>query len=200
MLKRIIAWFMLLPLVVMLLLGACAGPTQTSTPPPITTSPTSPPASAPTSPPAPAPTLPPNPKPSGPIEATWIEPQLDGDTVSIPVSEIEDNWNTHFKLMTTVDGKSVRLNFMAYILDGEIYVRANVCPPCRSVGYALENDILICDTCATTFNAKTGDGIGGACVDYPKAAVPYEITNGQLVMNGADLITAYENTINPGWP
>jgi len=32
MLKRIIARFMLLPLVVMLLLGACAGPTQTSTP------------------------------------------------------------------------------------------------------------------------------------------------------------------------
>jgi len=192
MLKRIIAWFMLLPLVVMLLLGACAGPTQTSTPPPTTT--------LPTPSPAPVPTPPPNPKPSGPIEATWIEPQLDGDTVSIAESEIEDNWNTHFKLRTRVDDKSVRLNFMAYILDGEIYVRANVCPPCRSVGYALENDILICDTCATTFNAKTGDGIGGACVDYPKAVVPYEITNNQLVMNGADLITAYENTLEPGWP
>lgn len=183
-----------------LILAGCAG---SPTPPPASP-PTSPPAPVPTSPPpptpAPTPTPPPNPKPSGPIEATWIEPQLDGDTVSIPVSEIEDNWNTHFKLRTEVDGKSVRLNFMAYILDGEIYVRANVCPPCRSVGYALENDILICDTCATTFNAKTGDGIGGACVDYPKATVPYEITNGQLVMNGADLITAYENTINPGWP
>jgi nitrite reductase/ring-hydroxylating ferredoxin subunit len=182
-----------------LILAGCAGSTS-----PPASAPTSPPAPVPTSPPAPTPaptpTPPPNPKPSGPIEATWIEPQLEGDTVSIPVSEIEDNWNTHFKLRTEVDGKSVRLNFMAYILDGEIYVRANVCPPCRSVGYALENDILICDTCATTFNAKTGDGIGGACVDYPKATVPYEITNGQLVMNGADLITAYEDTLNPGWP
>ena len=179
-----------------LILAGCAG---SPTPPPASP-PTSPPAPVPTSPPLPAPTPPPNPKPSGPIEAMWIEPQLDGDTVSIPVSEIEDNWNTHFKLRTEVDGKSVRLNFMAYILDGEIYVRANVCPPCRSVGYALENDILICDTCATTFNAKTGDGIGGACVDYPKATVPYEITNSQLVMNGADLITAYEDTLETGWP
>ncbi len=153
-----------------------------------------------TSPPASAPTSPPNPKPPGPIEATWIEPQLYGDTVSIPVSEIEDNWNTHFKLRTKVDGTSYRINFMAYILDGEIYVRSNVCPPCRSVGFALENDILICDTCATTFNAKAGDGIEGACVDYPKATVPYEITNGQLVMNGADLITAYEDTLEAGWP
>lgn len=47
--SRIIAWFMLLPLVVTLLLGACAGPTQTSTP-------------APT--PAPAPTLEPTPTPA----------------------------------------------------------------------------------------------------------------------------------------
>jgi nitrite reductase/ring-hydroxylating ferredoxin subunit len=182
-----------------LILAGCAGSTS-----PPASAPTSPPAPVPTSPPAPTPaptpTPPPNPKPSGPIEATWIEPQLEGDTVSIPVSEIEDNWNTHFKLRTEVDGESVRLNFMAYILNGEIYVRANVCPPCRSVGYALENDILICDTCATTFNAKTGDGIGGACVDYPKATMPYKITNNQLVMNGADLITAYENTLEPGWP
>ena len=180
-----------------LILAGCAGSTS-----PPASAPTSPPAPVPTSPPAPTPaptpTPPPNPKPSGPIEATWIEPQLEGDTVSIPVSEIEDNWNTHFKLRTEVDGKSVRLNFMAYILDGEIYVRANVCLPCRSVGYALENEILICDTCATTFNAKTGDGIGGACVDYPKATVPYEITNSQLVMNGADLITAYKDTLKPG--
>jgi len=48
MLKRIVAWAMLLPLVVMLLLSACAGLTQTSTP-------------APT--PAPAPTLEPTPAP-----------------------------------------------------------------------------------------------------------------------------------------
>jgi len=170
-----------------LVFSACAGPTS---PPPVTPSPVTPP---------PVTTPPPSP-PSGPIEAMWIEPQLEGDTVSIAVSEIEDNWNTHFKLRTEVDGKSIRLNFMAYILDGEIYVRANVCPPCRSVGYALENNILICDTCATTFNAKTGDGIKGACVDYPKAAVPYEITSSQLVMNGTDLITAYEATLEPGWP
>jgi len=49
MLRRIIAWSVLLPLVVMLFLGACAGPTQTSTPA-LT--------------PAPAPTLEPTPIPA----------------------------------------------------------------------------------------------------------------------------------------
>ena len=148
----------------------------------------------PTSTPTPNPT--PNPKPPGAIKATWIEPQLDGDTVSIPVSELENNWNVHFNLKTRRDD----MNFMAYVLDGEIHVRANVCPPCRSVGFALQRDILVCDTCRTTFEAKTGGGIKGACVDFPKASVPYEVSDGNVVMKGTDLIAAYQDTTEPGLP
>jgi len=114
--------------------------------------------------------------------------------VSISLTEVENDWNTHFKLEIQSD----EMNFMAYVLDGEIHVRANVCPPCRSIGFSLEDDILVCDRCATTFEAKAGDGIQGACVDFPKASVPYEITDGNIVMKGADLIDAYQDTIKPG--
>jgi nitrite reductase/ring-hydroxylating ferredoxin subunit len=92
------------------------------------------------------------------------------------------------------------MNFMAYVWDGEISVRANVCPPCRSIGFSLERDILVCDTCMTTFEAKTGGGIEGACVDFPKASVPYEVTDGNAVMKGTDLIAAYQDTTEPGLP
>jgi len=137
-----------------------------------------------------------DPAPSGPIEATWIEPQVASDTVSIPVSEVESNWNVHFEVET----QDHSMNFMAYVLDGETYVRANVCPPCRSIGFTLDEDILVCDRCATTFKANTGEGIGGACVDYPKASVPYETGDGNIVMSSADLTTAYQDTVEPGWP
>jgi len=152
-----------------LIVVACSGPTSTPTP---------------------------NPKPSGPIKATWIEPQVVGDTVSIPVTEVENNWNVHFNLKTPGGD----MNFMAYIVDGEIYVRANVCPPCRSIGFSLKEDILVCDRCATTFKAKTGEGIEGACVGFPKASVPYEIDGGNIVMKGTDLTAAYQDTVEPGWP
>src|SRR4030042_1366352 len=132
-------------------------------------------------------------KPSGPIKAQWIEPQVNGDSVSIPVSEVEKDWNTHF----TVNTQTGKMTFMAYLLNNKIYVRANVCPPCRSIGYALDGNILVCDRCATTFKADTGDGIAGACVDYPKALVPYQITNGNIVIKQADLVVAYENTLKP---
>ena len=138
----------------------------------------------------------PNPTPSGPIKAIWIEPQVITDTVSIPVSEIENNWNVHFSMNTLGED----MNFMAYVLDGEIFVRANVCPPCRSIGFSLDEDILVCDRCATKFNAQTGEGISGACVNYPKASVPYQINGGNIAMNSVDLITAYQDTIEPGWP
>ena len=130
-----------------------------------------------------------------PIKATWIEPQVTGDTVSIPVSEVENNWNVHFNVKT----RDEDMNFMAYVLDGEISVRANVCPPCQSIGFSLEEAVLVCDRCATTFKAKTGEGIEGACVDFPKAAVPYEINGGNIAMKGTDLIAAYQDTIEPGW-
>jgi nitrite reductase/ring-hydroxylating ferredoxin subunit len=137
-----------------------------------------------------------NPTPSGPIKATLIEPQVAGDIVSIPVSEVENHWNVSFKVGT----QDSNMTFMAYVLDGEIYVRANVCPPCRSTGFSLDEAILICDRCATRFNAQTGEGISGACVGYPKAAVAYKIDNGNIVMNSTALIAAYEDTIEPGWP
>ncbi|MFH1651537.1 MAG: Fe-S-containing protein, partial [Chloroflexota bacterium] len=93
-----------------------------------------------------------------------------------------------------------RLSFMAYEQDGSLIVRANVCPPCRSVGFSLAGDTLVCDSCGTTFKAKTGDGISGACVAYPKAAAAYDINNGQAVLKSADLLTAYQNTTAPGLP
>jgi len=175
----VIALSMLLLLVLTLSLAACSGPAPASTPD-ITATPTQ--------------TTTHSAKPSGPIDAKWIESQVVGDTVSIPVSEIEDNWNTRFRLQTA-DGDIVT---MAYILNGVIYVRASICPPCRSLGFTLNGNILACDICGTTFAASTGEGISGACVNYPKASVSYTIADGKVVMSRADLVTAYQNTLKPG--
>jgi len=142
----------------------------------------------------PAPTPPSNLKPSGPIKAKWIEPQVNGSSVSIPVNEVKNNWNVVFK----VSKQGSNLTYMAYTLDGEIYIRASTCPPCRGITYTLDSDVLVCDTCATTFKAKTGVGIKGPCVNYPKAAVQYKIFDGNIVMNEADLVNAYQETLKPG--
>ena len=192
---------------VVFIFTACASPPPAPEPaptPPSEPAPASNPGQTPSPEPAPVPNpgptpaVAPKPRPSGPIKAAWIQVQVDQDsqTVSLPVSELEDNWNIHFKLKTTEDD----VNFMAYIFDGEIHVRANVCPPCKSIGFSLDEneDILICDRCATIFDASTGAGIKGACVDYPKASASYEISDGSLVIKGSDLLAAYQETLLPG--
>jgi nitrite reductase/ring-hydroxylating ferredoxin subunit len=89
------------------------------------------------------------------------------------------------------------LSFMAYKYDDQLYVRADICPPCRSESYTLTKGTLVCDSCGTVFNAGTGAGIKGACVRFPKQSVNYEVKDGNILINGTDLITAYQNTLNP---
>ena len=144
-----------------------------------------------------APPVPPAaPKPAGPIKAKEIAPTVSGDAVSIPVKTVQDNWNSHF----LVNAPGGTMGFMAYMLNDGIHVRASICPPCRGKTYTLDGNTLVCDTCATTFNAGTGAGIAGACVNYPKAAAAYEIVDGNLVMKISDLTVAYQNTLKAGLP
>lgn len=128
------------------------------------------------------------------IRATWVKPAIASDTVSVPVIEVEKDKIIHFKVSTATDD----LSFMVYEYGNTVYARANICPPCQSEGFSLYRDTLVCDTCGTTFNAKTSAGIKGACVRYPKAAVPFETADGKIVMKGADLAKAYLETLQPG--
>jgi len=131
------------------------------------------------------------------IKPTWITPQVSGKTVSFPVSEIDKNTIVHFRIPASTGGT---LAFMAYNLGGTTYARANVCPPCRSIGFNLVGNNLVCQTCSTVFDAKTGDGLSGACVAFPKADVPFQVNNGNMVMNADDMATAYRNTEVAGRP
>lgn len=138
-----------------------------------------------------APSASPAPRPAGPIKAKEITPVVSADSVSVPVSTVQSNWNTHF----LIDTPTGTMGFMAYILDGTVYVRASICPPCRGKTYSLDGTTLVCDTCATTFDARTGKGIAGACVNYPKAPVAYQISGGNVVMKTSDMVAAYQDTL-----
>jgi nitrite reductase/ring-hydroxylating ferredoxin subunit len=135
-------------------------------------------------------------KPSGPIRATVLTPTVANDNVSIPASVVQNKWNTYF----TVNSGGSTMGFMAYVLNNSLFVRGSACPPCRGKTYTLDGNILVCDTCGTTFEAKTGVGISGACVSYPKTSVPYTVSGGDIVMKITDLQTAFQSTLKSGLP
>ena len=134
------------------------------------------------------------------ISPEWIGAdviRIDGNTMSIPVSEVTSGRMLHFGI---ADGEGDRMNFMVYDLNGDTYARANLCPPCKSIGFSLQGETLVCNNCGTKFNAISGDGISGACRDFPKAEVAYTVSGGNLALQYGDLVTAYINTGKPGWP
>jgi nitrite reductase/ring-hydroxylating ferredoxin subunit len=130
------------------------------------------------------------------IKQTRINAQINGDTVTIPVSDLDKSINVNFKVKTATD----YLAFMAYRYGGKTYVRADVCVPCGSESFTLNKNTLICDSCGTVFDAQTGKGLRGVkvCQGYPKQPVPFEIADGQIIMKGTDLAATFNNTLNPG--
>ncbi|NOR60333.1 MAG: DUF2318 domain-containing protein [Methanosarcinales archaeon] len=131
-----------------------------------------------------------------PVEATWITADVNGDVVSIPATVVNDNINVHFKVNTNTELGEIAV--MAFVLGDEIVIRSNVCHPCGSIGFTLNDGVLVCDSCSTTFDAETGNGILGACVDYPKENIPYTESGGILLMNVNDIMTAHQNTVIKG--
>ena len=136
----------------------------------------------------------------GIISPVWLDSaaiELADNTLSISTSEVDSAKMLHFAFNS---GQNDTMNFMAYNFNGNTYVRANVCPPCRSTGFSLDGDNLVCNNCGTRFKAGTGDGVSGACRNYPKAEITYTISDGYLHLDTGDLLTAYLNTVKPGWP
>ena len=131
--------------------------------------------------------------PSGPVDPTTLTPQVSGDTVSISLPDIKSKFNTRFAVSTSQGQAS----YMAYVWNGTVTVRADICPPCGSRSFKLTKGTLVCNSCGTVFNATTGKGISGACVRYSKESVTYQISGDSISMKMSDLVTAYQNTLAP---
>jgi uncharacterized membrane protein len=141
---------------------------------------------------APVPSIPAS-KPTNPVKPVTIDVQVTGDIVTIPLNKVTSNLNTRFKLAT----EEGEMTFMAYVWDGKLYVRADICPPCRSKSFTLTKGTLVCDSCGTVFDAVSGNGEGGACIAYPKESSPYQISGESIVVSKANLVTAYTDTLTP---
>lgn len=130
------------------------------------------------------------------IRPTWTAAQIEGDQGSIPKADVDDGKMIHFR----VDQQGDSMVFMAYRLGEDIYLRASICPPCRSESFSLDGEALVCNACGTRFKATTGDGISGACKSYPKAEVAHAVTGDSVTASMNDLVTAYQNTEIAGRP
>ena len=131
--------------------------------------------------------------PTKPIDPTTVTAQVNGDTVSISLEQVTSKFNTRFAL----DTPQGQTSYMAYVWNGSVYVRADICPPCGSRSFKLTKGTLVCNACGTVFDALSGKGKSGACVRYTKESVKYQVSGDSIVMTSNDLTAAYKNTLTP---
>jgi nitrite reductase/ring-hydroxylating ferredoxin subunit len=129
------------------------------------------------------------------VKQTRIQAQITGDTVTIPVSTLDKYSNVKFLVKTATSNMA----FMAYKYGDKTFVRADLCVPCGSESFTIKGSTLVCDACGTVFDIQTGKGLRGvsACQGYPKQPVIFQVIDGNIVMNGADLAAAFQSTLNP---
>ena len=131
------------------------------------------------------------------LRAVWVTPQIEGGKLTVSQADLDRYGLVFFE--TSVG--TTRVPLLALKVGEKDYrVYPRICPPCRSESWHLKDGILVCGACGTTFKAVNGDGIEGACVDYPKAPIPYSLEGGKLYLAAPDVAKAYQATLRPGRP
>ena len=124
------------------------------------------------------------------VAHAWVEPDVNGDTVTIPLDIVKNAGHVHFILPV----EDEELDYLGYMLDGSFYVRAAVCPSCGSQGLSHGGTTLVCHSCSTMFDLETGEADVDDSASFPQGLLPYGVDGTVIIMSFAELVEAYERT------
>ena len=121
----------------------------------------------------------------------WAEPVVADEEVSIPLPVTALGDHFYFE----VPSPSGPMEFIGYQLDGELQIRASVCPNCGVPHIDYGAGVLECPTCGSTFDLRTGAAITGS-QGYPQGSIGYFLADGYLKSPLHTLTVAYERTVS----
>lgn len=111
---------------------------------------------------------------------TIIEYQVADGQISFPLSEVLDK-ELVYMVHRTRQGMEVPL--MSYISpEGRLVTAFAVCEPCLSLSFHMDGNELVCDSCGTRWHLNDLSGIVGGCLDYPPEEIPYQVQEGQVLV------------------
>jgi len=119
----------------------------------------------------------------------WADPIFDGGSVSIPLPVATLGNHFHFE----VPGSSGPMGFVAYLLDGQLYIRASVCPNCGGAPIDYGASELVCSSCGEAFNLQTGAALTGGH-GYPEGSISVCVIDEYFTSTLHSLTVAYERT------
>ncbi len=73
------------------------------------------------------------------------------------------------------------LPLLAYISgEGKVITAVSVCEPCNSTSFHIKGEELVCNSCGTTWEVNSLNGVSGSCQKYPPDAVPSVVVGDEV--------------------
>lgn len=148
-------------------------------------------------------------EPTAEAEKAYVyEPQrvdYSGKTVSFSDIEMGDAGEyVEIPLEDILEKKFVRFNYkgkqlvrmLAYVSpSGRIVTAVRACEPCKNYEkFFIQDNILVCGKCGTTWTLEELNGIQGGCMDYPPDELP-NIIRGKSVLIKKDALEAWKERV-----
>lgn len=114
------------------------------------------------------------------ISMTAIEPTIDDDWVTLPLSVVADKNIVSFSVANSA---GYMVPMMAYLSpSGRLFAGSSMCEPCRGRTFSLAGETLVCDTCRTTYTIEDHRFLSGsfACGQYPPVYMEPVVADGMI--------------------
>ena len=95
-----------------------------------------------------------------------------------------------FKLADLKKNKFLRFDYssgtstlplLAYISEeGKVITAVSVCEPCNSTSFHIKGEQLVCNSCGTTWEVNSLNGVSGSCQKFPPDAVPSVVVGDEV--------------------
>jgi hypothetical protein len=114
---------------------------------------------------------------STPLQMTPVLAKVENGKIIIPVDLLKDKKFIRF----TYGDPSYGTPLLAYISgEGKIVTAVSVCEPCNSTAFHINGDLIVCNSCGSTWELNDLEAVSGSCGRYPPDAVPNAVVGNEI--------------------
>lgn len=109
-----------------------------------------------------------------------VKIEIKNGKISIPLDEVINKKFVKFNYK--IGQRNVPVT--AFISgEGKLITAISVCEPCNSTSFHIKNDKLICNSCGTTWELNSLNGVSGSCQKFPPDPIPSTIVGNRILID-----------------
>jgi len=116
--------------------------------------------------------------PNNKLQQLIVESKVEGEKVIVSTLSVIKEKKF---IWTEYNENGKRIPLTAFIQpDGKVMVAVSFCEPCNGETFHIIDNKLVCNSCGTTWDLQTLNGLSGGCQAYPPEALTYSLNGDNL--------------------